>query len=199
MRHLFYWLHAILALIGLSVCGVLLTATSGHPPGVVFLPLAVATWLVAHAFLGLLQLLVVMGRSRLERIGGEPGSWPLLLILIVAVFSLTFLYMLAGLVEWALSGEAMGTRRLVYVAVQLAVFVSLCGILLRMNWGRLMVAAMSLLLALYVLGRAVPEVFSSNQIGIGMLFYLASLVGGLAAVSYKLLMSQRIKSFFIRG
>ena len=76
MRHLFYWLHAILALIGLGVCGVLLTATSGHPPGVVFLPLAVAAWLVAHAFLGLLQLLVVMGRSRLERIGGESASWP---------------------------------------------------------------------------------------------------------------------------
>jgi hypothetical protein len=199
MRHLFYWLHAILALIGLGVCGVLLTATSGHPPGVVFLPLAVAAWLVAHAFLGLLQLLVVMGRSRLERMDGEPASWPLLLILIVTVFSLTFLYMLAGLVEWALSGEAMGTRRLVYIALQLAVFISLCGILLRMNWGRLMVAAMSLLLALYVLVRAVPEVFSSNQIGIGMSFYLASLVGGLVAVSYQLLMSQRIKSFFIRG
>jgi hypothetical protein len=199
MRRLFYWLHAILALIGLGICGVLLTATSGHPPGVVFLPLAVAAWLVAHAFLGLLQLLVVMGRSRLERIGGEPASWPLLLILVVAVFSLTFLYMLAGLVEWALSGEAMRTRRLVYVAVQLAVLISLCGILLRMNWGRLMVAAMSLLLALYVLVRAVPEIFSSNQIGIGMLFYLVSLVGGLVALSYHLLMSQRIKSFFIRG
>ena len=199
MRHLFYWLHAILALIGLGVCGVLLTATSGHPPGVVFLPLAVAAWLVAHAFLGLLQLLVVMGRSRLERIGGESASWPLLLILIVALFGLTFLYMLAGLVEWALSGEAMRTRRLVYIAVQLAVFISLCGILLRMNWGRLMVAAMSALLAIYVLVRAVPEVFSSNQIIIGMLFYLVSLVGGLVVLSYHLLMSQRIKSFFIRG
>ena len=93
----------------------------------------------------------------------------------------------------------MSTRRLVYIAVQLAVLISLCGILLRLNWGRLMVAAMSLLLALYVLVRAVPVVFSSNQIGIGMLFYLASLVGGLVAVSYQLLMSQRIKSFFIRG
>jgi hypothetical protein len=199
MRHLFYWLHAILALIGLGICGVLLTATSGHPPGVVFLPLAVAAWLVAHAFLGLLQLLAVMGRSRLERIAGEPVSWPLLLILIVAVFSLTFLYMLAGLVEWALSGEAMSTRRLVHIAVQLTVLISLCGILLRMNWGRLMVAAISLLLALYVLVRAVPEVFSSNQIIIGMLFYLVSLVGGLVVLSYHLLMSQRIKSFFIRG
>jgi len=132
----------------------------------------------------------------MERNDAEAGPWPILLVVIAAVFSLAFLYMSAGLGAWLLSGEAWTTRRLVYLALQLAALVGLCGILLRMHWGRMVAAAACLLLAAYMLFKAIVVVIAGDGLGFGGLLYALLLVGGLAVAGRQLLISQRIRSFF---
>ena len=197
MKHPFYWLHGVLAIIGIGVCGVLLTADKGHPPAIVFLPLAVIAWVLLHLFLGLVQLLAVKGRARSSQSDARPGTWPVVLLIIVAVASFAFLYMLAGSIEWFLSNHAWTTRRMVYFALPFVALACLSGILLRMDWARLLAATVCFLMAGFLLLRVIPLVFSARELGVGMLLYAASLIGGLGALGYHLLTSQRIKSFFV--
>jgi hypothetical protein len=74
MKHLFYWLHAILALIGLGVCGVLLTATSGHPPGVLLYLASLVGGLVAVSYLLLISQRI---KSFFTTAWGYFHSWPI--------------------------------------------------------------------------------------------------------------------------
>jgi hypothetical protein len=142
MKRPLFWLHTLIAIIGLVVCAVLLMARSGHPPGIVFLPYALVAWLMIHIFLGFIQVLASQGNKYTFKQGKELSSWPVALVIVVAGCGIFFLYSLGGMVSWWLSNEAWRSHRTVYLIVQIVAFICLSGILLRRCWG-LLIAGIS--------------------------------------------------------
>lgn len=196
MKHPFRWLHTVVALIGLAVCGLLLSADSGHPPGIVFVPLAVAVWLVIHLFIGLTQFFARKGRQRAHTLGSESQKWPVALVLIVFACSALFLYGTGGLVEWWRSNEVWRPFRNRHLFVVIVAFVCLTGILLRRDWGRLVAASASIFAAVYFGYRFVRNILSSMQLNVGLVLYALVFVIGFALLGIYLLRSERIKAFF---
>jgi hypothetical protein len=197
MKHPFFWLHALLAMIGLVVCAVLLMARSGHPPGIVFLPHALVAWLISHIFLGFIQALSSQGKKRTLKQGKELSSWPVALIIIVAVCGIFFLYSLGGIVAWWLSNEAWRSHRTIYVIVQIVAFICLSGILLRRYWGLLIAGISCLFASGYFVYKIIPLIVSGHKFGFGLVLYSLFVTIGIGLFGYYLLKSVRIRSFFI--
>lgn len=196
MKHPFRWLHALVAMLGLAVCAILASSDSGHPPASVFLPLAIAAWLVIHLFLGLTQAFASKGRQRAQTLGTDTQKWPAVLVLVVFACSALFLYGSGGLVEWWLSNEAWRPFQYRHLLVVVTAFVCLTGILLRRDWGRLVAAAASILVTVFLAYRIVPEFFTAKSLSIGLAIYAVALIASFALLGVYLLRSDRIKSFF---
>lgn len=195
-KHTFRWLHAVVAIFGLAVCGLLVSANKGHPPGIVFLPLAVAAWLVIHLFIGLTQAFAYKGRQRAQALGSDAQKWPVVLVLIVFACSALFLYGSGGLFEWWRSNEAWRPFRNRHLLVVVTAFVCLTGILLRRQWGRFATASASILIAGFFAYRLILRLLDARSLSVGLVMYAIAFIIGFALLGVYLLRSERIKSFF---
>ncbi len=138
LKNVFRWLHVAWAVIGAGICILLATAKGGHPPGLVFVPIAAAIWVAGHVLLWVSRKLAIRGKSIADARNGVGGKWPLILIPLVIIFGFVFIFGLFWII-WQISFERDWMREL---AVPLAFWLpsSLCffGILLRQNWSRIL-------------------------------------------------------------
>lgn len=127
-------LHVIWAIPCLVLSVILLTATGGHPPGLVFLPVALAVWTGGHVAL--------WGAVRIARYGaalrGTAGRPPISITVATGAAglgALVGLYLVsASLVTWR--GPSGVVESILMVAAWLGHFAALVGLLLRTPWGR---------------------------------------------------------------
>ena len=174
----------------------LFTARRGHPPGIVFLPVAVIIWIVLHAFLGFVHALSNRGRKRIEASGETAASWPWVLVVLAGAYSVFILYAMLGLGEWLRRNEAWNfydTRNAVFLVANLA---CLLGILLRRRWGQYLAGVYSLLLSGRLAYRVAKRIIVSNSVSLDDLLVALVVVAGLGYLGYYLLTSARIRSFF---
>lgn len=174
----------------------LFTARRGHPPGIVFLPMAVIIWIVIHAFLSFVHALSNRGRKRIESSGETAASWPWVLVILAGVYSVLILYSMLGLGEWLRENEAWHyhhTRAAVFLLANLA---CLLGILLRRRWGQYLAGVYSLLLCASIGYRIAKHVLVANSVALDELLVALVVVAGLGYLGYYLLTSARIRSFF---
>lgn len=125
-------LHGLWALPCL-VGTVLLGLADGHPPGIIFVPVAVAVWLLGHGVLWITRSLGEHGRSRSN--GSRP--WPVSVIAAVAGTGVgSFIGVLA--MAWPmLGGAGLSSRQLPFIAATWAVHaLAFGGLLTRRHWGR---------------------------------------------------------------
>ena len=129
----------------------LATAKGGHPPGIVFVPIAAAIWLVGHILLWGSHKLAIRGKYLAESRGITSGKWPLAIIFLVFLFGIVFFFGLFGIV-WQILFERDSLREL---AIPLAVWIpsSLCffGIVLRHDWSRLLAGSGFIVVAIILL------------------------------------------------
>jgi hypothetical protein len=139
LKNIFRWLHIVWAVIGAGICILLATATGGHPPGLVFVPIAAAIWVAGHVLLLVSRKLAIRGKYLADTRNNVGGNWPPILISFVIIFGVVFIFGLFWIV-WQVLFERDWMREL---AVPLAFWIpsSLCffGILLRQNWSRILV------------------------------------------------------------
>ncbi len=141
LKNIFRWLHIVWAVIGAGICILLATATGGHPPGLVFVPIAAAIWVAGHVLLLVSRKLAIRGKYLADTRNNVGGNWPPILISLVIIFGVVFIFGLFWIV-WQVLFERDWMREL---AVPLAFWIpsSLCffGILLRQNWSRILVGS----------------------------------------------------------
>lgn len=201
-KHIFYWLHGVIALAGFSICSLLIYGAvsgtdRGHPPAIVFLPVVIIVWLILHIFLLFIQWLASQSKKRTLKEGKELRSWPVALIFVVAVCSIFFLYSLGGMVAWWLSNEAWRSHRTVYLILQIVAFICLSGILMRRYWGLLIAGISCLVASGYFVYKIIPFIVSRHNFGFGLVLYSLFVTLGIGLFGYYLLRSVRIKSFFL--
>ncbi len=141
LKNVFRWLHIVWAIVGASICILLATAKGGHPPGLVFIPIAAGIWLAGHVVLWVSRKLAIRGKSIADARNGVGEKWPLILIPLVIIFGVVFVFGLFWII-WQVSFERDWLREL---TVPLAYWIpsSICffGILLRQYWSRILIGS----------------------------------------------------------
>jgi len=100
LKQIFCALHIVWAIIGAAICILLATLEGGHPPGLVFVPIAAAIWLVGHVLLWLSRKLVIRGKDLTENRNISEKKWLLLLIVFEILFGIVFILGIVGLASF---------------------------------------------------------------------------------------------------
>lgn len=199
LRRVFRWLHIVWAIIGAGICTLLATATGGHPPGLVFVPIAAAIWLAGHILLWASRRLAIRGKHAADTSITASETWPPTLILLLLLFGIVFIFGLSGIV-WQILFER---DRLGELAIPLAVWLpsSLCfaGILLRQDWSRILAGSGFIVVAAILLYEMIASLMrgyrNSNAEWLAALVIVAVLI----LIGQHILRSPRIKAFCSRS
>ena len=195
---LFRLLHVVWALPCVVATAVLVSATEGHPPGIVFAPVAVAVWLLGHLFLWLAHRLLRRGLTRVVAKGPSGGrtSWPFPVVLAIAGTGVL------GFLAFVLTGAlALNVDRLTVWSALTAgalwlhapVFV---GLLLRRGWARFLAAALSGFWALLMLYQIVDHLRRSGSVRIWEWPLSVTIVVCLSWLAWTLLTSSSVAAYF---
>jgi hypothetical protein len=194
-RKPFGWLHLIWAIGTVGACAVLVTTGGGgHPPAMIFLPVALLAGVLGHASWLSIAWLLGRGRARLERSGAVPSRWPLELRGIAVALGLV----VVGVgVAWgiAVAEGANSTLRdeplteLGLAAIVASHALALAVLLLRLDAARLLIAALMIGWAL-ALGLALDDADVTRAGRAIAMLVVAGLLGGAVHV----LRGRRIRS-----
>lgn len=199
LKNVFRWLHIVWAVIGAGICILLATAKGGHPPGLVFVPIAAAIWVAGHVLLWVSRKLAIRGKYLSDTRNGAGGKWPLILILLVIIFGVEFIFGLFWIV-WQVLFERDWLREL---AIPLAFWIpsSLCffGILLRQYWARILVGSGFIVIGAIILYEMIASFMrgyrnSNTEWAIVIALFIVLVLFGLY-----ILRSSRIKTFLSKN
>lgn len=149
---LFRSLHIVWAILGLSVTLVLASSTKGHPPGLVFAPVALGIWIVGHAFLWLCHMLAMRGKKLAESRESASGKWPLTLVILAFVFGGIFVFGLFAIGLKSFFGNSNSQNHLpTMLLLWLPPSVCFVGIILRRPWSRRLASSIFIVAAVFLL------------------------------------------------
>jgi len=120
-KRTFRTIHFVLAAIGLITCIVFATA-GGHPPGILFLPMIIPAWLVAHLFIWGIRRFAIRGLHN-QQDTQENNNWPPALVIAATL-----------LAAITLTGPILFQAGLIYISIWLIIPICFIGLLLRKPW-----------------------------------------------------------------
>jgi len=163
-KFIFRSLHIVWAIIGISVVLILANSTKGHPPGIVFVPIALAIWVAGHAFLWLCHVLAKRGKNLAENREHASGEWPLTLVILAFVFGGIFIFGIFTIGLRSLFGDNNSQNNLPYMLL-LWLPPSICfmGIMLRQSWSRLLASGIFFAAAIFLLYRMIQRLGHAPQ------------------------------------
>ncbi len=176
----------------------MLVTAKGHPPGIVFAPVALAIWLLGHALLWLIRRMAIRGRSRATKIQAAHDKWPPTLIVLAVSCGVVFIFGSFALVLKILFDRDWPPGVSMLLAVWVTSSVCFFGILLRRNWSRIIAGAGLLAVAVILLYEMIASSVrgyanSTTELLTGSAIFVALLLIGQHVVR-----SRRIKDFFAR-
>ena len=196
MKNVFRWIHGVWAVIGAGTCILLAAAKGGHPPGLVFVPIAAAIWLAGHLLLWVSHKLAIRGKNLAQSKNIASGKWPVTIILLAIVCGAIFIFGLFG-ITWQLLFERDRLREL---AIPLLYWIpaSVCffGILLRRDWSRILAGSGFMLVAAILLFEMAASAMrgyrnsTTEWLMVVVIFFLLVLFG------LYVLRSPKIKAFY---
>jgi hypothetical protein len=199
LKYVFRWLHIAWAIIGASICILLATAKGGHPPGLVFIPVAAVIWLAGHVLLWVSRKLAIRGKDLADNRNVASGKWPLTIILLVFIFGAIFIVGLSGIV-WQVLFERDWLREL---AIPLTVWIpsSLCffGILLRQDWSRILAGSGFIVVAVILLYEMIASFVRGYQNSTTEWVIAVAIFGLLILFGQYILRSSGIKAFYSKS
>jgi hypothetical protein len=182
-------LHAIWAAVGLAVSAWLASSTKGHPPGIIFLPIALAGWGLGHLFLWGSGRLATAGRRRLEARGVATG-WPPSLVLAIAGTGIIAAAGVALVVRLAVDrDQGLDAWTAILLAAWLPHAVCFPALLLRRAWSRWLAAALAVGWTILM----VFQLFTTNDWRPWDLPVALVLIGALAVLAARLFTSERVR------
>ena len=100
VKSVFRWLHVVWAIFAASMCVLLATLKGGHPPGLVFVPVAAAIWVVGHILLWLSHKLANRGNYLSDNRNIARGKSPVMLTTLVILCGIVFFFGIFGLASF---------------------------------------------------------------------------------------------------
>ena len=183
-------------MLGIGVCVLLLSATGGHPPGIVFVPVAVIVWLAGHAVLAISRSLVRRGNVASSATDGAGVKWPPAIVVLTFLLGLIFFLGLILIVAQVLFER----KSLVYMAIPLACWVpaSLCffGMLLRKRWAQLIAGSGLIVVALILVYEMIRSLTHGYRNSTTEWILATAVAAALIFAGQYILRSARIKAFF---
>jgi hypothetical protein len=199
LQNVFRWLHVAWATIGASVCILLATAKGGHPPGLVFVPIAALIWLAGHMLLWVSRKLAIRGKDLADNRNVVSGKWPPTITLLVFMFGIVFIVGLFAIVWHVLSGRDW----LRELAIPLAVWIpsSLCffGTLLRQDWSRILAGSGLIVVAVILLYEMIASLIRGYQNSTTEWVIAIAIFGLLILFGQYILRSSNIKAFYSKS
>ncbi len=192
------WAHGVWAVLGVSVCALLVFSGGGHPPPIVLVPVVVPVWLLGHLLLWIIRRLLIRGRRSAG--GSESGllAWPPGLVAACLGTGAVFLVGSAQLVISAVLLRPYPYRGWVWIAMLVVWAVhSLCflGLLLRRAWSRLLLAGLCSTWALYLAWQIVERLVRVGRLSPEEILVALTLVGLFTLFGYHFISSQRVREF----
>ena len=199
LQNVFRWLHVAWAIIGAGVCILLAFATGGHPPGIVFVPVAAVIWLAGHVLLWASRKLAVRGKNLADSRSDVSGKWPATITLLVFICGVVFI---VGL--FAIAWQVIFERdRLGELAIPLAIWIptSLCffGILMRQDWSRLLAGSGSILIAVVLLYEMIMSLMRGYQNPISEWVIVIAIFAVLIFFGQYIFRSSSIRAFYSKN
>ena len=191
--------HVVWGIAGLAICALLVLSRGGHPPAIVFLPLAVIVWAVGHAAIWAAARIAARGRRIASEAGLGAQGWPPAL---VAVLVLTGLASAVGIVQLVVTlvmgslyptgPPGMWTLTMVLWIVHGVCF---AGVLLRKRWSRHLSAVLSIGWAALLIVQIVDHLVHGRRVDAVEMSVAVAIVLALAAIAFHLYASERVRSF----
>lgn len=196
MKNLFRWMHGVWAIIGAGSCILLAAAKGGHPPGLVFIPVAAVIWLAGHLLLWMSHKLAIRGRYLAEGRSTASGKWPLAIIFLVLVFGAVFIFGLLGIIWQVLFERDALLKSTIPLSYWIPSSICFFGILLRQDWSRILAGSGFLLLAAILLFEMVASAMrayrnSTTEWAMVIVIFILLVFFG-----QYLLRSEKIKAFY---
>jgi len=197
LKRVFRWLHIVWAIIG-SVACVLLATGKGHPPGLVFVPIAMAIWLVGHALLWLSRKLAVRGKNRADKGKVTHEKWPLTLIALVFLCGVVFIFGSFGIIWQVLSERNWIRELLIPVAIWVPSTLCFFGILLRRDWSQTLAGGGLIFVAVILLYEMIASFMRGYRNSATEWLTVIVITILLVLIGQHIFRSPRIKAFFAR-
>ncbi|MEH6609938.1 MAG: hypothetical protein V7696_11265 [Halioglobus sp.] len=162
LKNVFRSLHIIWAIIG--VCAtVVLAMAKGHPPGIIFVPVALLLWGVGHVFLWLGYKLVVRGEGLSENGEGNERTFPLTLGILSFAFGTIFFVGSVQIIITMMDNYNRQSELLIILPLWLPSSICFFGILLRKTWSRYLAISMFFIAALILLYQMIESIMSGKH------------------------------------
>ena len=195
LKLVFRWLHIIWAIIGFAA-SIMLASAKGHPPGLVFVPVVLAIWIIGHGLFWISRKLVIKGKLAADNRNTTSGRWPLLLVLLVFLVGAVFMFGVFGLTSQVLAGKRWGIELISMALIWLGTTLSFFGILLRQNWARFLIGGGFVALALILLYEMIASFARGYKNSLTEWVTAIVLFILLVLIAQYVLRSSRIKAFF---
>ena len=198
LKNVFRSLHIIWAIIG--VCAtVVLAMAKGHPPGIMFVPVALLLWGLGHIFLWFGQKLAVQGGSSFESGERNNGNFPLALGILSLLFGAVFFVGSVQIIITVMDNYNRQSELLIILSLWLPSSICFFGILLRQPWSRILASGMFIIAALILLYQMVESIMLGRQHS--SFDWITSIMIAICFLSLAryLLRSPIVKGFYSKG
>jgi hypothetical protein len=198
LKNVFRSLHIIWAIIG--VCAtIVLAMAKGHPPGIMFVPVALLLWGLGHIFLWFGQKLAVKGGSSSENGERNEGSFPLALGILSVVFGAIFFVGSVQIIITMMDNYNRQSELLIILSLWLPSSICFFGILLRQAWSRILASGMFITGALILLYQMIESIMLDRRHS--SFDWITSVIITICCLSLAqyLLRSPGVKGFYSRG
>ena len=196
MKLIFLLLNIIWAIVGISVVVILGTSTKGHPPGIVFAPIALVLWIIGHVLLWLIHKLAIRGNKQADTKSSAESDWPITLVLLAIFFGIIFVFGFFGIALKVMFEHNWQSKLPIMLIIWLPPSLCFVGILLRQSWSRIMAGSGFIIVAMFLLYQMIESQMQSQRHT--ALDWLVAIVLLIICVSLgqHILRSSRIKEFY---
>ncbi|MGH1538397.1 MAG: hypothetical protein ACRBDX_10205 [Gammaproteobacteria bacterium] len=196
LKLIFRLLNIIWAIVGISLTVILVTSTKGHPPGIVFAPIAVVIWIIGHVLLWLICKIAIRGNQQAATKSSVRSDWPITLVLLALLFGAVCVFGFFGIVLQIMFEHNWQSKLPIMLLIWLPPSICFVGILLRQSWSRIMAGGGFIIVAIYLLYQMVESLIQSQRHTV--LDWLTAIVILIVCVSLgqHILRSSRIKEFY---
>ena len=198
VKLIFRSLNIIWAIIGISATVILVTSTQGHPPGIVFAPIAVGIWIIGHVLLWVSRKLAVRGNQLANTKDTIESDWPITLILLALLFGAVFVRVIGffGIVLKVMFEHNWQSKLPIMLLIWLPPSICFVGILLRQSWSRILAGSGFVIVAMFLLYQMIESLMQGSQHAV--FDWLAAIVALVVCLflGQHILRSSRIKNFY---
>ncbi|MDW3095384.1 MAG: hypothetical protein R8G33_06915 [Gammaproteobacteria bacterium] len=160
---IFRSLNIIWIIIGIFVVVILATSTKGHPPGIIFAPIAIVIWIFGHVLLWISHKLAIKG----EQLAGikvkEGSSWPITLVLLAIFLGAVCIFGLFGIILKIMFEHNWQSKLPTMLVFWFPPSVCFVGILLRKSWSRIMAGSGFIVAAMFLIYQMIESLIHSHK------------------------------------